>query len=335
MRNIFLCILCCLGSHKLLPAQNNPIFYGGPGDGWTSLDYNQSTNMTPFRGGDGDGWNVMNYIQPTDMTTFHGGQGDGWISLNYIQPTIMTTFHGGDGDGWNSLNYVQTTDMTTFHGGDGDGWNFSNYAQSHNEFVYFGGQGDGWANTYSPVGPLPVSLLSFIAEKKSNEVLLTWETSMEMNSAYYVVEKSRDAIQFIEIGIVNSMNDPNGAKYELTDQQPYTGYNYYRIKMVDLDQTFKYSPTRHVIFDGYTSVDAIKVFPNPSSGILNIEIPIVRTIEPMVINITNSFGQVLKQEKSNSGIRYFQYNLSAYAKGTYYIQVKTDSFEKIEKIILQ
>lgn len=293
-------------------AQNNAIFYGGAGDGWSTDFYAQSSTPAPFQGGAGDGWSTDSYAQPSD-----------------------NLFVGGAGDGWSQDSYAQSSTNTVFFGGAGDGYDFNSYMQNSTPMPFRGGIGDGWANTYSVVGPLPVTLLSFEATKRESSVLLNWETSTEINSSHYLVEKSADAVNFSFLAEVKSLNQLTGSKYQLVDDKPLTGYNYYRIKMVDIDGQFKYTPTRHVIFDGYESIAEIKVFPNPSTGKLYVEIPILRNLEPMVVNITNSFGQVIKQQKTDTNNKTLEYDLSSYAKGIYYIQVKSKSFQKVEKIVLQ
>jgi hypothetical protein len=105
--------------------------------------------------------------------------------------------------------------------------------------------------------------------------------------------------------------------------------------MVDINGQFKYTPKRHVIFDGYDANPEIRIYPNPSNGALFVAIPMLRNLEPMVVNITNSFGQVVKQQKTDTNQKVLEYDLSGFAKGIYYIQVKSKSFQQIEKIVLQ
>jgi hypothetical protein len=119
-----------------------------------------------------------------------------------------------------------------------------------------------------------LQILKFLNSSQTS--LLEWETSSEINSSHYEIEKSDNAIDFSFLQSVKSENNINGATYKLVDAHPLLGYNYYRIKMVDIDGKFKYTPTRHVIFDGFNSDEFIKVYPNPSEGIITIDIPLLR-----------------------------------------------------------
>jgi len=55
--------------------------------------------------------------------------------------------------------------------------------------------------------------------------------------------------------------------YNFTDATPLKGANYYRLKMVDLDETFANSSIQSLNF-GEFSDRAISVYPNPVSNVL-------------------------------------------------------------------
>jgi hypothetical protein len=90
---------------------------------------------------------------------------------------------------------------------------------------------------------LPVTLVEFTARKdRDSRNLVSWKTANEQNSSYFAVERSSDGRSFTEIGRVSSTN--RGAEvnqYSFSDVQPLFGANYYRLKMVDRDGSFRYS----------------------------------------------------------------------------------------------
>ncbi len=90
---------------------------------------------------------------------------------------------------------------------------------------------------------LPVTLVEFTARKdRDNRNLVSWKTANEQNSSHFAVERSSDGRSFTEIGRVSSTN--RGAEvnlYSFSDVQPLFGANYYRLKMVDRDGSFRYS----------------------------------------------------------------------------------------------
>ena len=112
-------------------------------------------------------------------------------------------------------------------------------------------------------GPLPISLLDFVAVKQPKVVDLNWQTSTEQNSSHFDVEFSKDGSDFKSIGKVNAAGNSSTIKnYTLVHLSPVNGVNYYRLKMVDVDGSFKYSAVRTIKFSSSTS---IKIMPNPTA----------------------------------------------------------------------
>lgn len=316
-------------------AQNNPIFYGGGGDGSNQNNHIQNYNSGTNLGSSGDGAGLNAFLQNYSAKSYFGASGDGVNLASFIPTYTAKTNNGGNGDGINTSSYVCAYSAKGNNGGSGDGISSNAYLSNYVSASTLGGDGDGWASSYTPVGPLPVTLLQFTATKKGEYVLLEWKTASEINHSHYEIEKSADAIHFEYLSTVASKNSAIGAEYSLTDYKPYAGYNYYRIKMVDLDGNYTYTPTRHVVFDGYKSIEAIKVFPNPAKGNVWIELPILRYTEALVINITSLSGQVVLHQKSNTKESKIQLPLSGLAAGTYLIQIKSEHIQHISKIVVE
>jgi hypothetical protein len=93
---------------------------------------------------------------------------------------------------------------------------------------------------------LPVEWTGFTAKlQEDRSVLLNWQTATEHNSHYFEVQRSADGAEFVSLSRVNSLAE-NGTseqplEYAFTDEQPYTGYNYYRLQQVDYDGTKSFS----------------------------------------------------------------------------------------------
>ncbi len=309
----------------------NDIFKGGRGDGINFSSNNVASN-TIFIGGIGDGWNKTVNIAPSN-NIFIGGNGDGWNKSVNNAPS-NNIFIGGNSDGWNrSGNAAPSNNI--FIGGNGDGLaNALRLAPSNN--IFFGGRGDGWSSVYRPQGPLPVTLLYFTARKQtSTSSLLEWQTSQEINIANFDVERSNDAVRFIKIGNVAAAgNSSLPINYNFTDYNPAKGMNYYRLKQIDVDGRFVYSPARLVMFDELDAA-TVKYYPNPTNGILFIELSSVNLNEATIINITNANGVVINQYKSSSiSGNKIQVDLSRYAKGIYFIQVRTPTLNSTQRVVL-
>ncbi len=331
MQKIYIIVLFVINGF-ITSAQNNAIFQGGSGDGLDKTVFVQAGNNI-FTGGAGDGWNYTSFTQPV-VNIFNGGSGDGWKNTSFIQ-TVNNIFTGGNSDGWNFTSFLQSGNGV-FNGGDGDGWDKTSFLQAGNN-IFTGGLGDGWSSTYIPMGPIPVNFIYFNAQKQGQtSALLNWKTAQEINSAFFDIERSNDALNFVFIGRVSAAgNSQVPVSYYFTDNYPENGLNYYRLKQTDSDGRFIYTPTRVVSFnDLYAGL--VKYFPNPTNGLLNIELTETMNKESKVINIVNAAGIVLNHLRMGSSLNpLLQVDLSRYPKGIYFVQVKTASINSTHRVVLQ
>jgi hypothetical protein len=141
--------------------------------------------------------------------------------------------------------------------------------------VLFTGQaladGDGYytlGTIDSANSPLPVEFLSFKATKKSNNVELYWTTASEVNNDYFEIQHSDNSKDWKAIGRVKGNGNSNNLmNYNYTDNKPFSGLNYYRLKQVDYDGKFAFSTVVSVSFEMLN----INIYPNPTTGIVNID----------------------------------------------------------------
>jgi N-acetylneuraminic acid mutarotase len=119
-----------------------------------------------------------------------------------------------------------------------------------NSLYLFGGWSDAnnfndlW--TISAEGPLPVKLSAFTASlQRYNTVNCAWTTSSELNVQSFTVQHSTNNLDFKDVGIVNPKGSGGmGAAYIFEHSTPIAGKNYYRIKALDNDGSFSYSPVK-------------------------------------------------------------------------------------------
>lgn len=110
--------------------------------------------------------------------------------------------------------------------------------------------------------PLSVNLSSFTAVRKNRSVLLMWTALDEMNIDHYEVEKSSDKTNFSVIANVRAKNNSRKNDYALVDERYFTGMNYYRLKIVNSNGQYDYSPIVAVYMNDQQKND-MTVFPNP------------------------------------------------------------------------
>ncbi|MCF2520610.1 T9SS type A sorting domain-containing protein [Dyadobacter sp. CY351] len=83
---------------------------------------------------------------------------------------------------------------------------------------------------------LPVKLAKFKGDLLDNAIALSWITTEESGSSYFDVERSKDAVEFVNLGRIQATGTTDVTQhYSFLDQLPLQGNNYYRLTMVDLD----------------------------------------------------------------------------------------------------
>jgi hypothetical protein len=119
--------------------------------------------------------------------------------------------------------------------------NISDFGEAENGEVYALGLSSGAVYVLSDQTPLPVKLTSFTGTPGYEGVGLNWQTAMEKNFSRFDVEYSTDAQRFFQIGTVNSNSTLAGNTYQFFHQINDSGDKYYRLKMIDQDNSFNYS----------------------------------------------------------------------------------------------
>ncbi len=110
---------------------------------------------------------------------------------------------------------------------------------------------------------LPVKLVYFNGSKDGSNINLVWQTAQEVNLRSFEVEQQDASGNWIKKAKVAASGNSNGAKYQVKDI-PVSGRNgvmLYRLKMIDADGTFAYSPVISIVFTGSKVV--LSIVPNP------------------------------------------------------------------------
>ncbi|MEO6285322.1 MAG: T9SS type A sorting domain-containing protein [Dyadobacter sp.] len=123
-----------------------------------------------------------------------------------------------------------------------------------------------FAACFSAIDPriaLPVVLQNFNARAEGQTALLTWRTASEINSERFEIERSQTGRDWQQIGSVHTKSvGIESTDYSFTDEDPSFNIVYYRLKMIDADESFAYSKIQSVQLDG----EGIVVYPNPVEG---------------------------------------------------------------------
>lgn len=183
--------------------------------------------------------------------------------------------------------------------------------------------------------PLPVEIVSFIAESKDLGVLLEWETAVEINNEYFELEISDTGETFAPVARINSQGNSNVMQsYQYLDQMPFEGINYYRLKQVDLDGSFSFSDIISVEVE--STPFNISVYPNPvSNGILTLTGNLKSVNEMANIRIMSSLGKIVLNKKIRPAINRFteEYQLDI-PTGVYFIELQQGIYRSVARLIV-
>lgn len=129
-----------------------------------------------------------------------------------------------------------------------------------------------WSGTDPPLtGPaivssngfLPVELIEFNAIMNEDRVEITWTTASEINNDYFIIEKSEDVMEWIEvIKVSGAGHSVSIIDYFEIDNNPLRGLSYYRLTQVDFDgeqETFNIIPVENAI----KGEGIMNIYPNP------------------------------------------------------------------------
>ncbi len=175
-------------------------------------------------------------------------------------------------------------------------------------------------------GPLPVEFLSLSAVQKGGGVSVNWSTASESNNKYFDVEKSLDGNTWTAINSINGAGNSSIVKnYSSYDSKPVGGYNYYRIKQVDIDGKFKYSTIAKVKIS--IEKTGVSVLANPFVN--NITVDFLSNNNQLVnVRLTDISGKLMgtQQWKIAKGSTRLSFdNVANIQKGMYIFTVIDDN----------
>ena len=180
---------------------------------------------------------------------------------------------------------------------------------------------------------LPVELLNFDVTKNGHYSQLDWRTSTELNSDYFEIEKAGGDKIFSKVGRVESIGfTTSPTAYQFMDERPYAGTNYYRLKQVDNDGRFEYSPMRSLSFNDRTF--NVRAWPNPVEDNLNIEIQGNHEDEPVELKLINAEGRIVLHQKIDGFQPYTTLDLNGFDPGIYTLMVESDQNHFVQKIVV-
>ena len=112
---------------------------------------------------------------------------------------------------------------------------------------------------------LPVSLQNFSGKFVDEKVVLNWAINNTNDLNQIIIERKTN-VGFAEIGKMNPHLPSENNQYQFIDPTP-GSQNFYRLKLVNKDNTFNYS---NIIFLQKQLNSGVAIYPNPVNDVLNV-----------------------------------------------------------------
>jgi hypothetical protein len=175
---------------------------------------------------------------------------------------------------------------------------------------------------------VPVNFSAVSASKKENAVTVNWNVASQINVKGYSLEKSSDGSFFAEVASVEAKHGQTS--YSAKDTKPFTDINYYKVKAIDHDGSYKYSKTIVITNKGKNE---LMVYPNPAHGSVTVSHP--SSNDKGVIKIVSAGGRRLMTYNVASNATQSLIDVSKLTSGNYLLIYNDGKSSLTTKLVRQ
>ncbi|MCB9325779.1 MAG: T9SS type A sorting domain-containing protein [Lewinellaceae bacterium] len=188
---------------------------------------------------------------------------------------------------------------------------------------------------FESLGTLPITLVFFEGRQSEENVLLNWVTASEHNNLGFEIEESQNREHFQKIGKIQG----NGTAFEQNHytfnvKNPAIGINYYRLKQIDFEGQFDYSPVISVHFkERNGNIGAF--YPNPShSGVVTLAYT-PQNEDEISVSVFDMTGKLVFSQVQFMANGENHFNFSALKKGFYLVKLGFEKSNIYRKLIIE
>lgn len=185
---------------------------------------------------------------------------------------------------------------------------------------------------------LPIELLSFTGNYKTDYNLVEWITASEKDNDYFTLERSLDGFTWEELEIIDGAGNSTEMKFYNYADYSFAGnaINYYRLKQTDTHGAFEYSQIISIEASEQAKTYIKDVYPNPTNETINCELFTPKSAEVLVevLDFTgNIVGKNLLQVQA--GKNTLTTDMSTLKNGIYLLKVTSekDNFQSVTKVV--
>lgn len=183
---------------------------------------------------------------------------------------------------------------------------------------------------------LPVELISFSGEMQESGNLLRWTTAREENTAWHILERSRDGKVWEEIGRLKAAGHSlTSTDYELEDVLPFQS-SYYQLRSVDLDGYFSLSKVVVLERRQGKASDRLQCYPNPATSELAVDFSLPGKQGGELLLLDAAQRPLRRQAISAAaGRQSHSFQLDGLPAGRYFVCLSAASLSEVQMFVKQ
>lgn len=195
-----------------------------------------------------------------------------------------------------------------------------------------------WAYESTPLTPIvfPIELTSFEYRLNANDLQLTWHTASETDNAGFEIERSENGLKFNTVGWVDGKGttlEPQTYYYDDKNLREGKTY-YYRLRQVDYDGQFEFSPMVTVTVGGKGSFVS-EFYPSPADGAAKLDFIATESANWSMVLLDISGKELLQREcPISKGENALEFDFSGFANGIYFVKFVNGTEQFYRKLVL-
>ncbi len=182
------------------------------------------------------------------------------------------------------------------------------------------------------INPLPVTFISFSGAALNETVILKWQTAKEENNRAFVIERSADGKNFQPLAEVSGNGTTQQVStYKFTDATPVAGFNYYRIKQIDFDNTESYY-SKVIVVKLLSASSQTVLAPNPAAT-PNVSVNFAKVPETLTVTVVDVKGTTRYSQKYDQPQTENQLSVQNLERGVYVVVIQTNGRTETKRLI--
>ena len=177
---------------------------------------------------------------------------------------------------------------------------------------------------------VPVELESFSAKVSDENVILKWTTATEINNLGFEIQKSFNS-EFQTIGFVDGHGTTTETQsYFFVDRSVNAGSYSYRLKQIDFNGSYEYSPQVDVDVPAPNEFSLNQNYPNPFNPITKIDFSLA-VDSKVSLKVYDVLGQevasLVNYNNLDAGLHSMDFDASVLNSGIYFYTLKAENAE--------